>query len=66
MVARVSGIVVQRKRSGALRQERPKTDASVSRIPVPEFAAVLLRRRLGALGDPDRERTVFASRAGVR
>jgi len=64
MVAGVSGTVVQRKSSGAVRQERPKTDASVRRIPVPEFAAVVLRRRLGALGDADRERTVFASRTG--
>ncbi len=64
MVAGVSGTVVQRKNAGAVRQERPKTDASVRRIPVPEFAAVVLRRRLGELGDADRERTVFASRTG--
>ena len=64
MVAVVSGTVVQRKNSGAVRQERPKTDASVRRIPVPDFAAVVLRRRLDALVDADRERTVFASRTG--
>ena len=64
MIASVNGTVIQRKGSGAERQPRPKTDASVRRIAVPEFAAVVLRRRLGAPGDADRERTVFASRTG--
>ena len=52
MVASVNGTVVQRKGSGAERQQRPKTDASIRRIPVPEFAAVVLRRRLA--GMPER------------
>lgn len=45
MIASVNGAVVQRKGAGAVRQPRPKTDASVRRIPVPELAAVVLRRR---------------------
>ena len=59
MVACVNGTVVQRKGSGAERQDRPKTDASIRRIPVPDFAAVVLRRR--AHGLPG-ERTIFANR----
>jgi integrase len=46
MVASVTGTVVQRKGSGAVRQEHPKTDASIRRIPVPEFASQVLRRRV--------------------
>ncbi len=64
MVVHVCGTVVQRKGSGALRQEHPKTEASIRRVPVPEFAAEVLRRRLGTLGDAGRDRTVFANRTG--
>lgn len=64
MVASVTGTVVQRKGTGAVRQERPKTDASVRRIPVPGFAAAVLRRRLTSLGSDDAERTIFANRTG--
>lgn len=64
MVAHVNGTVVQRKGSGALRQDRPKTDASIRHIPVPDFAAVVLRRRLATLGAEDRDRTIFATRNG--
>jgi len=63
MIASVTGTVVQRKGTGAVRQERPKTDASVRRIPVPEFAAVL-RRRLALLEGLDSGRTIFANRNG--
>lgn len=62
MVVHVNGTVVQRKGVGALRQDRPKTDASIRHIPVPEFAAAVLRRRLAALGPDQHDRTVFASR----
>ena len=63
MIASVNGTVVQRKGSGAVRQDRPKTDASIRRIPVPEFAAAVLRRRLaGCRRRPDR--TIFANRSG--
>jgi integrase len=64
MVAGVNGTVVQRKGSGAERQDRPKTDASIRRIPVPDFAAVVLRRRLAGLLGGDRTRTIFANRSG--
>lgn len=64
MVASINGTVVQRKGTGAERQPRPKTDASVRRIPVPEFAAVVLRRRVGGMPDATRTRTIFASRNG--
>lgn len=65
MVASVNGTVVQRKGSGAERQPRPKSDASIRRIPVPEFAADVLRRRIAATPDDARTRTIFASRSGT-
>lgn len=46
---------------GTVRQPRPRSDAIIRRIPVPEFAAVVLRRRLP--GVPP-ERTFFANRVG--
>ncbi len=64
MVASVNGTVVQRKGSGAERQPRPKTDASIRRIPVPEFAAAVLRRRIADMSCDARTRTIFASRSG--
>ncbi|MBB6627611.1 tyrosine-type recombinase/integrase [Nocardioides sp. KIGAM211] len=62
MVATVNGTVVQRKGSGTERLDRPKTAASIRTIPVPEFAAVVLRRRLATVRDP--HGTVFANRTG--
>jgi integrase len=64
MIASVNGTVVQRKGSGAERQPRPKTDASIRRIPVPEFAAVVLRRRIGDMPSSATTRTIFANRSG--
>jgi integrase len=64
MIARVTGTVVQRKGTGAVRQARPKTDASVRSITVPGFAAAVLRRRLTSLGPVDAARTIFANRNG--
>ena len=64
MTASINGTVVQRKGTGAERQPRPKTDASVRRIPVPEFAAAVLRRRLDRMPSDARTRTIFASRTG--
>jgi integrase len=61
MVAAVTGTVVQRKGQGAIRQDRPKSEASIRRIPVPEFAASVLRRR--SIG-VEESRTIFASRKG--
>lgn len=65
MVASVNGTVVQRKGSGAERQPRPKSDASIRRIPVPEFAAAVLRRRIRDMPSDARTRTIFASRSGT-
>jgi integrase len=42
MVAHVTGTVVQRKGKGTLRQDHPKTDASVRFVPVRPFAADVL------------------------
>lgn len=64
MVAYVNGTVVQGKGSGTVRQDHPKTDASIRGIPVPEFAGDVLRRRLSVLGPDQRERTIFANRNG--
>lgn len=64
MVAHVNGTVVQRKGAGTLRQQHPKTQASVRDIPVPPFAADVLRRRLAAMTAAQGERTIFASRRG--
>lgn len=64
MIARVNGTVVQHKGSGAERQPRPKTDDSIRRIPVPEFAAVVLRRRIADIPSTAQNRTIFASSGG--
>jgi integrase len=64
MVIHVNGTVVQRKGSGALRQARPNTDASIRSIPVPVFAAEVLRRRLAQMRPEQHSRTIFANRAG--
>jgi integrase len=64
MIASVNGTVVHRTGSGTQRQDRPKTDASIRRIPVPEFAAVVLRRRLAGLPGGNPTRTIFANRSG--
>ncbi len=64
MIAHVTGTVAQTKGRGAVRQEQPKTDASIRRIAVPEFAATVLRRRLASLGRNDVRRTIFANRKG--
>jgi len=64
MTVRVTGTVVQRKTTGLIRQTHPKSASSVRDIPVPEFAATVLRRRLAAMAPEDGERTVFANRNG--
>jgi integrase len=61
MVAAVTGTVVQRKGQGAIRQDRPKSEASIRWIPVPEFAASVLRRRATGVSEA---RTIFANRRG--
>jgi integrase len=61
MVVAVTGTVVQRKGKGAIRQDRPKSVASIRWISVPEFAAEVLRRRAAGV---DQSRTIFANRQG--
>ena len=64
MIVAVTGTVVQRKGVGAVRQDRPKSEASIRRIAVPRFAADVLRRRLAMLGPAEARRTIFATRTG--
>ena len=64
MVIAVRGTVVLRTGHGAVRQNHPKTEHSVRRIAVPEFAAAVLRARLATAGPGDAERTIFANRTG--
>lgn len=64
MILHVTGTVVQRKGAGTIRQPRPKTDASIRRIPVPKFAAEVLQSRLDLLGPEEATRTIFANRNG--
>jgi integrase len=64
MVVAVRGTVVLRTGQGAVRQSHPKTEHSVRRIAVPEFAAVVLRARLAMVGPEHGEWTIFANRDG--
>lgn len=63
MVVQVTGTVVQPKGRKAFRQDRPKTPGSVRTVPVPDFAAAVLRSRLRGVAD-EPERTIFANRSG--
>ncbi len=62
MVAHIRGTVVYREGRGTFRQDHPKTDASVRQVPVPEFAARVIRRRIAPLTPEERERTILANR----
>jgi integrase len=64
MIAHVNGTIVSRKGRGTFRQDRPKTDASIRSISVPEFAAVVIRRRLERMDSSHAERTIFHNRRG--
>ncbi len=64
MVAHVRGTVVYRQGNGTFRQDHPKTEASVRQVPVPGFAAEVLRRRIEPIGAQERERTIFVNRSG--
>jgi len=64
MVAHVRGTVIYGQGRGTFRQDHPKTVASVRQVPVPDFAAQVLRRRIAPLGPEQRDRTIFANRSG--
>lgn len=64
MVARVSGTIVYRQGRGTVRQDHPKTDASVRTIPVPDFAAMVIRRRLGEMDAALADELIFRNRTG--
>jgi Phage integrase family len=67
MVAHIRGAVAYREGRGTFRQDHPKSEASIRHVPVPAFAARVIRRP----GDPapdrvaapeERDRTIFANR----
>ncbi|MBB3043693.1 tyrosine-type recombinase/integrase [Nocardioides soli] len=64
MVIHVRGTIVNQAGRGTFRQDHPKTDASVRQLPVPEFAAVVIRRRLSQMKPEERETTIFHNRTG--
>jgi integrase len=64
MVVRICGTVVYRKGKGTFRQAWPKTEASVRDIAVPDFAAVVIRRRLNRMTAAQAEWTIFHNRGG--
>ena len=64
MVAHIQGTVVERKKTGCYRQNHAKTGASARRIPVPEFAAQVIRQRLAVMGPEQAEVTLFHNRYG--
>ncbi len=61
MTLRVTGTIVPRKGEGFVRQDHPKTEASVREIAVPEFVAVILRARAAGLGS---DALIFHNRDG--
>ena len=64
MVVHVRGTVVYRTGRGTFRQDHPKTHGSLRSIPVPEFAADVLRRRLAAISPDQQESTILHNRTG--
>ncbi|GAA4192509.1 hypothetical protein GCM10022288_24860 [Gryllotalpicola kribbensis] len=64
MELQVRGTVVLRTGHGAVRQDHPKTEHSVRRIAVPEFAAEVLRARLLLRNQTDPPRTIFSNKSG--
>lgn len=65
MLLHVRGTVILRTGEGAVRQDHPKTEHSVRRVAVPEFAAAVIRQRMTVMGSTDPSRTIFANRAGA-
>ena len=64
MVIEVCGTLVYEQGKGTFRQDHPKTDASHRRIPVADFAADVIRRRLAGMGPDVQETPVFHNRRG--
>ena len=64
MVIEVCGTLVYEQGKGTFRQDHPKTDASHRRIPVADFAADVIRRRLAEMGPDEQETPVFHNRRG--
>lgn len=64
MVIEVCGTLVYEHGKGTFRQEHPKTDASHRRIPVADFAADVVRRRLKDMGPDEQQTPVFHNRRG--
>ena len=64
MVAHVRGTVIYEPGRGSFRQGHPKTHASVRMVPVPEFAASVIRRRLIAMTAGQSQKTIFTNGAG--
>ncbi len=64
MVVHVRGTVVRRKGVADFRQDHPKTDASTRRIAVPDFAAQVIRARVGEMALEEAETTIFHNRDG--
>ncbi|MEU6134747.1 tyrosine-type recombinase/integrase [Nocardioides sp. NPDC047086] len=64
MVVHVCGTVVTEKGKGTYRQDHPKTDASDRWLPVPEFAATVIRDRLATMRPEQAEWTLFHNRNG--
>ncbi|WP_225754852.1 tyrosine-type recombinase/integrase [Actinotalea sp. Marseille-Q4924] len=63
MTVHVRGTVVRRTGRADSRQDHAKTDASTRQLAVPDFAAQVLRRRIGQTG-PDQAQTIFHNRDG--
>lgn len=63
MSIRVTGTVIQRKGQPIIRQPYPKTPTSNRGVPVPEFAAAVLRSRVAGRDRRSTE-TVFVSKQG--
>ncbi|MDJ0378000.1 site-specific integrase [Cryobacterium sp. PH31-L1] len=61
----VSGTIVVHKGAAVHRQEHPKTHESNRIIPVPPFAADVIRQRLALLDPEDAEHLLFYSRVGT-
>jgi integrase len=64
MVVHVRGTVVRRQGMADFRQDQPKTDAPNRSIAVPEFAAQVLRRRIGSMDPTNEQTTIFHNRNG--